>query len=93
MRWSPGAGREDGYYDIVAETDGLITQVEPMAGEAAVQEGDTVARSEVLISGVITMEPPKYSDLPVRTYQTARPGQSLCPNLAAFSPPSPSRRR
>ena len=39
----PELAGEDGYYDIVAETDGLITQVEPMAGEAAVQEGDTGA--------------------------------------------------
>ena len=61
----PELAGEDGYYDIVAETDGLIAQVEPMAGEAAVQEGDTVAEGEVLISGLITMEPPKYSDLPV----------------------------
>ena len=29
-----------------------------------------MAEGEVLISGLITMEPPKYSDLPVRTYQT-----------------------
>ena len=71
----PELAGEDGYYDIVAETDGLITQVEPMAGEAAVQEGDTVAEGEVLISGVITMEPPKYSDLPVRTYQTHARGK------------------
>ena len=36
---APELAGEDGYYDIVAETDGLIAQVEPMAGEAAVQEG------------------------------------------------------
>ncbi|MBS6371270.1 MAG: sporulation protein YqfD [Lawsonibacter sp.] len=71
----PELAGEDGYYDIVAETDGLIAQVEPMAGEAAVQEGDTVAEGEVLISGLITMEPPKYSDLPVRTYQTHARGK------------------
>ena len=48
--------------------DGIITQVEPMVGEAAVQEGDTVARGEVLISGLISIEPPLYSDQPVRYY-------------------------
>ena len=31
----PELAGEDGYYDIVAETDGLITQVEPMAGKVA----------------------------------------------------------
>ena len=72
---SPEITNEEGYYDVVAETDGIITHVEPLAGEAAVQEGDTAAKGEVLISGLISMEPPMYSDQPTRYYQTHARGR------------------
>ncbi len=72
---SPEIVEEEGYYDVVAQADGIITQVEPLAGEAAVEEGDTVARGEVLISGLISMEPPQYSDQPVRYYPTHARGR------------------
>ena len=55
---SPEIVDDEGFYDVISEADGIITQVEPLAGEAAVQEGDTVARGEVLISGLISIEPP-----------------------------------
>ena len=63
---SPEIVDDEGFYDVISEADGIITQVEPMVGEAAVQEGDTVARGEVLISGLISIQPPQYSDQPVR---------------------------
>ncbi|MEA4933625.1 MAG: sporulation protein YqfD [Lawsonibacter sp.] len=66
---------ETGYYDIVAEADGIITHVEAELGDAAVKQGDTVLTGEVLISGTVTMEPPKYSDLPIRYYQTHARGR------------------
>ena len=66
---------DEGFFDIVAEADGIITQIEPLQGEAVVQEGDTVAQGDMLISGTITMEPPLYSDLPIRTYQTHARGR------------------
>lgn len=66
---------EKGYFDIVAEADGIVTHIEAEQGQAAVQEGDTVLEGEVLISGMISMEPPKYSDLPVRYYQTHARGR------------------
>lgn len=63
------------YRDIVAETDGLVLKVEARQGDAAVQKGDTVAKGDILISGIVTMEPPKYSDLPPRYYQTRAMGK------------------
>ena len=66
---------ETGYYDIVAEADGIITQVEAELGDAVVQEGDTVLAGETLISGTVTMEPPQYSDHPTRYYQTHARGR------------------
>ena len=72
---SPARIDEKGYFDIVAEADGLITHLEPEQGEAAVREGDTVLAGEVLISGTVSMEPPKYSGLPVRYYQTHARGR------------------
>ena len=72
---TPEMVEDEGYYDIIAEADGIITQVEPLAGEAAVEEGDTVAKGEVLISGLISIEPPQYSDQPVRYYQTHARGR------------------
>lgn len=67
--------QEEGCYDIVAETDGMILHLEPTQGDAVVEEGDTVAKGEVLISGVVALEPPQYSDLPVRYYQTHARGR------------------
>jgi similar to stage IV sporulation protein len=72
---TPDRVDETGYYDIVARADGIITQVEAELGEAAVQEGDTVLAGEVLISGTVSMEPPQYSDLPTRYYQTHARGR------------------
>ena len=66
---------ETGYYDIEAEAGGIITHVEAEQGDAAVQEGDTVAEGDTLISGLVTMEPPLYSDLPTRYYQTHARGR------------------
>ena len=66
---------ESGYFDIVAQADGVITHVEPEQGDAVVEEGNVVAKGDVLISGIVTMEPPKYSALPNRYYQTHARGR------------------
>lgn len=63
------------YRDVVAETDGIILHVEPEWGDALVQEGDTVAAGDTLISGLVTLEPPLYSELPNRYYQTHARGR------------------
>lgn len=49
--------------------------MEPEQGDAVVQEGDVVAKGDILISGTVTMEPPKYSDMPNRYYQTHARGR------------------
>jgi len=68
---------ESGWFDIVAQADGIVTHVEAERGEAAVQEGDVVAKGDVLISGTVSMEPPQYSDSPVVQYQTHARGRVL----------------
>lgn len=59
---------EQGFFHIVAEADGIVTKVEPELGDALVKEGDIVGKGDILISGTVTLEPPKYSDLPARYY-------------------------
>ncbi len=66
---------ESGYFDVAAEADGVVTHVEPELGDALVKEGDVVARGDVLISGTVTMEPPLYSELPPRYFQTHARGR------------------
>ena len=66
---------ESGYFDIVSQADGVVIHLEPEQGEAAVQEGDVVARGDVLISGTVTMEPPQYSDMPTIQYRTHARGR------------------
>lgn len=61
--------------DIIAQADGIVTHVEPELGDAVVKEGDVVAKGDVLISGTVTLEPPRYSELPNRYYQTHARGR------------------
>lgn len=66
---------ESGFVHIASQADGIVIHVEAELGDAVVQEGDTVTRGDVLISGQVTLEPPKYSDLPNRYYQTHARGR------------------
>lgn len=66
---------ETGWFDIVAQADGIVTHIEPEQGDALVGDGDVVARGDVLISGTVTLEPPLYSDAPTRYYQTHARGR------------------
>ncbi len=66
---------ETGWFDIVAQADGIITHIEPEQGDALVGDGDVVAKGDVLISGTVTLEPPLYSDRPARYYQTHARGR------------------
>ncbi|NMA65433.1 MAG: sporulation protein YqfD [Clostridiaceae bacterium] len=49
-------------YNIVAERDGLITQMEVYAGNALVKEGETVRKGQVLVSGRIQSQRPDLGD-------------------------------
>jgi len=67
---------EEGIYsDVVSEADGIIRRVEAEWGDALVEEGDIVAAGDTLISGLVTLEPPLYSELPNRYYQTHARGR------------------
>ena len=72
---APSRVDESGFYHIVAKADGIVTGIEPEQGDALVEKGDTVKKGDILISGTVTMEPPKYSDLPSRYYQTHARGR------------------
>lgn len=69
---------EAGFYHVVADADGIVTHVEAESGAALVTVGDIVAKGDILISGVVTMEPPIYSDLPTRYYNTHARGRVWC---------------
>lgn len=72
---APEVAKEEGFCDILSEADGMIEKVDALEGEALVKPGDLVLRGETLISGVVSMEPPQYSGLPVRYYQTRARGR------------------
>lgn len=46
--------------DIVAEVDGIIEDIQAEAGQAMFQDGDVVAKGEVLISGELDLKEPEY---------------------------------
>lgn len=56
---------ENGYSDIVAETDGVIKSILVRNGIAMVKEGDSVVKGQILVTGVV----PIYDDsLTVKSY-------------------------
>ena len=66
---------KEGYYNIVAKVDGIVSELEAHNGQPRVKEGDTVLKGDILISGNVKMEPPVYSDQPVRYFQTQARGK------------------
>lgn len=48
--------------DIVAAADGIILDIHTAAGKARFEDGDTVAKGEVLISGDVELRKPEGSD-------------------------------
>lgn len=57
--------------DMVARVPGMVTQIEVYRGAASVGEGATVLPGEILISGSVHLEGPKYSGLDLG-WQTVR---------------------
>lgn len=53
---------EDTPADVVAEADGIILDIHTASGQARFQDGDTVAKGEVLISGDVELRKPEGSD-------------------------------
>lgn len=63
---SPPVVDESVLGDIVARAPGIVTKIEPWAGDPMVAVGDTVLPGEVLIRGAVEMEPPEYSEFETR---------------------------
>jgi similar to stage IV sporulation protein len=61
--------------DVVAAGSGIVTHIEPLSGEALVQEGDTVAEGEVLIRGVVDLKEPQYSETDLGTLTVRAAGK------------------
>ena len=75
VRKPPETIDEGKYCDIVSEADGLVLHVQAELGDPAVKAGSTVIKDDLLIAGMVTMEPPQYSDLPPRYYLTHARGR------------------
>lgn len=61
---APEVLREDVPADVVAAADGIILDIHPAAGAARFEDGNTVARGEVLISGDVQLRYPEGGDDP-----------------------------
>lgn len=48
--------------DVIADATGIITKMEVLSGQAKFKEGDTVLKGETLISGVVDLKEPEYSN-------------------------------
>ena len=61
--------------DVIATATGIITHVEVYRGECLCREGDTVLEGQVLISGLVNIEGPKYAQTNLGTYLVHADGQ------------------
>ena len=66
-------GTEHG--DIIAETDGVVTRLEVLAGETERKVGEPVAEGDVLIRGNVLLEGPMYSEQDVGWQQVRAQGR------------------
>ncbi len=55
--------RNNEFFNVVAERDGLIIKMEALAGKALVKEGETVKKGQILVSGKLES---KYPELGTR---------------------------
>ncbi len=61
--------------DVVAEADGIILHMETEKGDSLVTEGSIVLEGETLISGMVRLPAPEYSELEDQWYQVRAGGQ------------------
>lgn len=55
-----------GLYDVISTAAGIIEEIRVHKGDAMVAVGDTVTQGDLLISGMVELEPPLYSTEPSR---------------------------
>jgi similar to stage IV sporulation protein len=61
--------------DVIATATGIVTHMEVYRGERLCQEGDTVVEGQVLISGLVNIKEPQYSQMDLGTYLVHADGQ------------------
>lgn len=71
----PEMVEEDQPTDVVSTATGIITHMEVYRGERLCQEGETVMEGQVLISGLVNIKEPQYSELDLGTYLVHADGQ------------------
>ena len=66
----------NGYSNIVAKTDGIVTKVNIISGNAMVKVGDVVSEGDILVSGAPELNTQKFVDsdglIEAKTYKTIR---------------------
>ena len=58
----PDGGEKDAPADVIATATGIVTHMEAIGGQALCEEGETVVEGQVLISGIIDLQEPAYSE-------------------------------
>lgn len=61
----PGLLEEDIPTDVVAKADGIIEHIHISTGRALFQDGDVVAKGEVLITGDLDLKEPEYGTVDI----------------------------
>jgi similar to stage IV sporulation protein len=57
---APPLIKNNEFFDIVAERDGLVTQMEVFAGNALIKEGETVKKGQLLVTGRLQSKNPEF---------------------------------
>lgn len=60
---------------VVADASGIIIHQEITAGQVLFQEGDTVVEGEILVSGIVDLPEPLYSDIDLGTLTVRAAGR------------------
>ena len=63
----PRDSDEDEPTDVIATATGIVTRIEATGGQALCEEGETVVEGQLLISGIIDLQEPEYSEEDIGT--------------------------